>query len=177
MKARLRIAALVWAGDAIFAIAPLSSRTISAQSVGTGVEMQNGVSIAQTKNAKVPDQVPENRFNPDPGVSTEVEPTPIPELFPAVPPHLPKFGEEPLPRSLQLPRTGLRETIPYRHKLEYERYGDTDLSSPESSRPISNRWFIGFGRWQRYADPSAETPYQSDLKLWHPYLQSALKGD
>ncbi len=43
---------------------------------------------------------------------------------------------------------------------------------------MPNRWFIGFGRWQRYADPSAETPYQTgDLKLWHPYLQSVMKGD
>jgi hypothetical protein len=43
---------------------------------------------------------------------------------------------------------------------------------------VPNRWFIGFGRWQRYADPSAETPYQTgEMKLWHPYLQSLLKGD
>ena len=44
-----------------------------------------------------------------------------------------------------------------------------------SRRP--NRWFIGFGRWKRYADPSTETPYQSELRLWHPYLQSKFKGD
>ena len=42
---------------------------------------------------------------------------------------------------------------------------------------MPNRWFIGFGRWSRYADPSTETTYQSELKLWHPYLQSVLKGD
>jgi hypothetical protein len=43
---------------------------------------------------------------------------------------------------------------------------------------VPNRWFIGFGRWTRYADPSAETPYQDgELKLWHPYLRSTLKGD
>jgi len=47
---------------------------------------------------------------------------------------------------------------------------------PES-QPEPNRWFIGFGRWKRYADPSTETPYQSDLHLWHPYLTSKLKGD
>ena len=43
---------------------------------------------------------------------------------------------------------------------------------------MPNRWFIGFGRWKRYADPSTETPYQSGaLRFWHPYLQSQLKGD
>ncbi|HEV2095185.1 MAG TPA: hypothetical protein VGQ82_01655, partial [Chthoniobacterales bacterium] len=46
------------------------------------------------------------------------------------------------------------------------------------SRPVLNRWFIGFGRWKRYADPTAETTYQAEgLKLWHPYLASTLKGD
>ncbi len=49
---------------------------------------------------------------------------------------------------------------------------------PPGDQPVPNRWFIGFGRWMRYTDPSAETPYQSEgLKLWHPYLQSQLKGD
>jgi hypothetical protein len=39
-----------------------------------------------------------------------------------------------------------------------------------------NRWFIGFGQWQRYADPRTETPYQTGrLRFWHPYLQSKLK--
>jgi hypothetical protein len=66
---------------------------------------------------------------------------------------------------------------PDRHKLEYERYEGTDVPVPEGSAPLPNRWFIGFGRWQRYADPSAETPYQSELQLWHPYLQSRIKGD
>jgi hypothetical protein len=177
MKTRLRIAAVVWAGNVMFAIAPLTSRTVLAQSVGARDQAENAVTLAQASRVKRADQVPDANFNPDPGASAEVEPTPIPELFPAVAPRLPKFGEEPLPRSLQLPRKGVRETVPDRHKLQYERYGEGDMSSPEFSQPVPNRWFVGFGRWQRYADPSTETPYQSDLKLWHPYLQSALKGD
>jgi hypothetical protein len=79
------------------------------------------------------------------------------------------------PVHLRLPRKGVRETEPYRHKLEYEPYEEGPV--PEGSEPVPNRWFIGFGRWQRYADPSAETPYQSEVKLWHPYLRSTLKGD
>src|SRR5207245_7266437 len=52
--------------------------------------------------------------------------------------------------------------------------GTSLVPGPNAS---TNRWFIRFGRSKRYADPSTETPYQSDLHLWHPYLQSKLKGD
>ncbi len=131
---------------------------------------------ADTSSAN-PKEQPTNTFNPDPGASAEVEPTPIPGLFPVVPPRLPEFGEEPVPRSLRLPRKGVKETRPDRHKLQYERYRGTEVPVSEGAEPVPNRWFIGFGRWQRYADPSAETPYQSELKLWHPYLRSTLKGD
>src|SRR2546423_1041880 len=134
--------------------------------------------MTQTKTFSAnSNELPTNTFNPDPGASAEVEPTPIPGLFPAVPPRLPEFGEEPVPRSLRLPRKGVKETTPDRHKLQYEHYRGPEIPVSESAEPVPNRWFIGFGRWQRYADPSAETPYQSEVKLWHPYLQSTLKGD
>ena len=122
---------------------------------------------------------PPSEFNPDPGASRRVEPEPPIELFPPVLPQLPEYGEEALPRSLELPRKGVREVVPKRHKLEYEAYPESDHGESllPSSEPVPNRWFIGFGRWKRYADPSTETPYQSELKLWHPYLQSKLKGD
>ncbi|HEY2104069.1 MAG TPA: hypothetical protein VGH08_12555 [Chthoniobacterales bacterium] len=175
MKARLRIVALVWTGNVMSAITPFGRDVLLAQS--TEAQAKNALILAQTSSVKAAEKPPDNTFNPDPGASAEVEPTPIPELFPAVPPPLPRFGEEPLPRSLQLPRKGVRETVPDRHKLQYESYGEGDMGSPEFSEPVPNRWFVGFGRWQRYADPSAETPYQSNLKLWHPYLQSTLKGD
>ena len=124
--------------------------------------------------------LPPSEFNPDPGASLRIEPeAPPPELFPPVLPQLPEYGEEPLPRSLQLPRKGVREIVPQRKKLEYETYPLSEQGEglPPSSRPETNRWFIGFGRWKRYADPSTETPYQSELRLWHPYLQSKFKGD
>jgi hypothetical protein len=72
----------------------------------------------------------------------------------------------------------MREVVPRRSKLEYREYPEGEQDLLPGSEPIPNRWFIGFGRWKRYADPSTETPYQSaPLKLWHPYLQSTLKGD
>ena len=120
-----------------------------------------------------------SEFNPDPGASQPVEPEAPTELFPPVLPQLSEYGEEPLPRSLQLPRKGVREVVPRRTKLHYETYPESEQGEGllPDSQPEPNRWFIGFGRWKRYADPSTETPYQSELRLWHPYLQSKFKGD
>jgi hypothetical protein len=128
-----------------------------------------------------PAPLPPSQFNPDPGTpyERESEPQPPPDLFPPVLPQLPEYGEEPLPRSLELPRRGVRDVEPRRRKLEYEDYADEDQQYlPRSSQAVPNRWFVGYGRWKRYADPSAETTYQSSgPKLYHPYLQSTLKGD
>ena len=120
------------------------------------------------------------QFNPDPGAPNEPESIEPPSLFPPVIPPLPQYGEEALPRSLELPRKDMREVVPDRHKLEYEDYPEAERGRGllPNSQAVPNRWFIGFGRWKRYADPSTETPYQSGaLKRWHPYLQSTLKGD
>jgi len=123
--------------------------------------------------------LPPSRFNPDPGGGNLVQPEPVepPDLFPPILPQPPEYGDEPVPRSLRLPRRGIRETEPERHKLDYQSYPE-DAPGLPASEPVPNRWFIGFGRWQRYADPSTETPYQHGaLRFWHPYLQSQLKGD
>jgi hypothetical protein len=73
----------------------------------------------------------------------------------------------------------VHEVVPRRKKLGYETYPLSEQGEGllPGSGPEPNRWFIGFGRWKRYADPSTETPYQSELQLWHPYLQSKFKGD
>jgi hypothetical protein len=123
-----------------------------------------------------------SEFNPDPGAMQRERPEEEeqpPELFPPILPQTPEYGQEALPRSLELPRKGVREVAPRRTKLKYETYPESEAGEGllPSSQPEPNRWFIGFGRWKRYADPSTETPYQQDLKLWHPYLQSQLKGD
>jgi hypothetical protein len=124
--------------------------------------------------------LPPSHFNPDPGMIDSRDIEPPPDLFPPILPQLPEYGEEAVPRSLGLPRKGVREVRPRRTKLEYPEYPDTELGLgvPPGDRAVPNRWFVGFGRWQRYADPSAETPYQENgLKLWHPYFASRLKGD
>ena len=127
-----------------------------------------------------PPPLPPSDFNPDPGAPQPNRPPPPPDLFPPILPQLPDYGEEPVPRSLGLPRRGVREVEPRRTKLEYPEYPEAEEGRgyPFGDQPVPNRWFIGFGRWQRYADPSTETPYQiPGLKLYHPYLQSLLKGD
>jgi len=123
--------------------------------------------------------LPPSQFNPDPGGGNLLEPEPPPDLFPPILPQPPEYGEESVPRSLGLPRRGVRESSPERRKLDYEAYPDSETTSLlPGAEPVPNRWFIGFGRWKRYADPSTETPYQSGaLRFWHPYLQSQLKGD
>ena len=153
--------------------------------LATDATIKRKVSVAQvtvvTETSGEEAPLPPSEFNPDPGATLreeEVEQAP-PELFPPILPQLPEYGEEALPRSLQLPRKGVREVVPQRRKLEYEEYPDSEAGEGllPASEPVPNRWFIGFGRWKRYADPSTETPYQSGVKLWHPYLQSQLKGD
>jgi hypothetical protein len=123
--------------------------------------------------------LPPSEFNPDPGGGNLLEPIEPPDLYPPILPQ-PQEYEGPAPRSLGLPRRGVREMEPERHKLEYEEYPDAETGRGllPGSEPIPNRWFIGFGQWQRYADPRTETPYQTGrLRFWHPYLQSKLKGD
>ena len=123
--------------------------------------------------------LPPSEFNPDPGGGNLIEPIEPPDLFPPILPPQEEYNE-PAPRSLGLPRRGVREMVPGRHKLDYEEYPDSEsgLGLLPGSEPVSNRWFIGFGQWQRYADPRTETPYQTGrLLYWHPYLQSQLKGD
>ncbi|HEY4284789.1 MAG TPA: hypothetical protein VGM62_17135 [Chthoniobacterales bacterium] len=155
---------------------PSSSRRGKKMSVA-----QVTVVTESTQSDEAAPPLPPSEFNPDPGATLreqESEAAP-PELFPPILPQLPEYGEEALPRSLELPRKGVREVVPKRRKLEYENYPDAEAGEGllPSSEPVPNRWFIGFGRWKRYADPSTETTYQSELKLWHPYLQSQLKGD
>ena len=70
--------------------------------------------------------LPSSQFNPDPGSGKEEIPIEPPILFPPVVPEPPEYGEEPLPRSLELPRKGVRETVPRRRKLEYETYPESE---------------------------------------------------
>jgi hypothetical protein len=166
-------------------IVPIRGEPVEHDSGANLLSLRRNVIFAGTTLLAQNDQyeevpLPPFEFNPDPGAFERIEPeAPPPELFPPVLPQLPGYGEEPLPRSLELPRKGVREVVPRRKKLHYEAYPESAQGEGllPSSQPETNRWFIGFGRWKRYADPSTETPYQSELRLWHPYLQSKFKGD
>lgn len=188
-SARFDAGATARAGPYLIAIFLTSAGMVTGQTVE--VQPPKKVYIGQitisaadepgTSAESVP--LPPSEFNPDPGASVREQPPTEeeapPELFPPILPQTPEYGTEPLPRSLGLPRKGVREVVPRRRKLEYETYPEPEESEGllPNSEPEPRRWFIGFGRWKRYADPSTETPYQSDLHLWHPYLQSKLKGD
>ena len=81
--------------------------------------------------------LPSSQFNPDPGSGKEEIPVEPPILFPPVVPEPPEYGEEPLPRSLELPRKGVRESVPQRHKLDYETYPESEEGEgvlPKSER-------------------------------------------
>jgi hypothetical protein len=159
-----------------YSAAPASVNLDDILSLRDDLIFANTMLLAQNNEPLSPSE-----FNPDPGASQREQPeAPVPpELFPPILPQLPEYGQEALPRSLELPRKGVREVVPRRKKLEYETYPETQQGEGllPGAQPEPNRWFIGFGRWKRYADPSTETPYQSELRLWHPYLQSTLKGD
>jgi len=162
--------------DPGYSSAPASVNLQDILSLQDDLIFANTTLLAQNNEPLSPSE-----FNPDPGASQREQPeAPVPpELFPPILPQLPEYGQEALPRSLELPRKGVREVVPRRKKLEYETYPETEQGEGllPGAQPEPNRWFIGFGRWKRYADPSTETPYQSELRLWHPYLQSTLKGD
>src|SRR5207248_9650894 len=100
------------------------------------------------EQARVEDPpLPPSQFNPDPGGGNLLEPEPPPDLFPPILPQPPEYGEESVPRSLGLPRRGVRESAPERRKLDYEAYPDSETGAGllPGSEPVPNRWFIGFG--------------------------------
>jgi hypothetical protein len=81
--------------------------------------------LAQNDQSKQP-SLPSSEFNPDTGAKDQEIPIEPPDLFPPILPLLPDYGEEALPRSLQLPRKGIREAVPRRTKLVYEAYPDSE---------------------------------------------------
>lgn len=136
-------------------------------------------------------------FNPDPGGVTPPisagEPIPGtagPQTVPPGPvslmgPEPIADEDQPLPGRLRLPRRNVRGETPQRRTFEipefypggYLRDGQPDTVFP-NAEPMPNRWEITVPHWQRYMDPSTETPYMYDTpRIWHPYEQSRLKGD
>jgi hypothetical protein len=113
-------------------------------------------------------------FNPDPGAWDQ-------PAQPADSDRLLLFPEAPiLPDSLKLPRGAVLGADPIRKTFTYRSYplGREGLGLLPNAEGVPNRWLLPFPHWQRYRDPSTETPYMYDTpQLWHPYRQSTLKGD
>jgi len=96
-------------------------------------------------------------------------------------PELPRgpYGWEPLTNGLALPRTNVVENIPI---PTHWHSGDYPISfqhrTPTNFVPMPDRFRVPFVPWRRYTSGDIETPYYFDRPfLWHPYLQSTLKGD
>ena len=129
------------------------------------------------------------QFNPDPGgnggavpaSSTAELPQPEQNLLFGQTPIVPaKYGSEPLTGGQKLPRRGVLGHTPIRKLWEYPEYplGREGLGFPQGFTGVPNRWYLNIPHWDRYMDPSHETPYMYDTpRLWHPYEQSTLKGD
>jgi hypothetical protein len=96
--------------------------------------------------------------------------------------YIPRFDNEAIPSGLALPRRGVRSQEFRSNIFHYREYppGQEGLGLLPLTQPFVNRWAIPFPKWQRYLDPSHETPYgdgRETIKWWHPYEQSKLKGD
>src|SRR5437588_12801069 len=77
------------------------------------LSLRSDVVVANTTLLAQNEPLSPSEFNPDPGAAEREQPeTPeAPELFPPILPQLPEYGQEALPRSLQLPRKGTREVV------------------------------------------------------------------
>jgi hypothetical protein len=92
----------------------------------------------------------------------------------------PLFGGQDVPQGLGLPRRHAYSPAVHDIAWAYPEYpmGRAGEGLPPGARGVPNRWALNFPHWQRYQDPSTETPYQYETpRLWHPYQQSRLKGD
>ena len=139
-------------------------------------QFRSGTPALRASAANVQEEPPKSpaQFNPDPGGWNEPGlsiQSQDPLLFP----------EEPIvPGSLQLPRRQVLGYDPVRKTFTYNSYplGREGLGILPNSQAVPSRWQVAIPRWQRYRDPSTETPYMYDTpKLWDPYRQSKLKGD
>lgn len=156
-----------------------------------------GEVTVQAVAPKAPKKAPlESGFNPDPGGVTPDPkadwPTPdetdalspttagaYGSLFPES--NYPTSEAPPfLTDSLELPRFNVEGQVPVRRTWEIPAYygNTTGPGRFNNSEAMPNRWEITPPHWQRYMDPSTESPYMYDTpRLWHPYKQSRLKGD
>ncbi len=92
----------------------------------------------------------------------------------------PIYGEESVPRSLGLPRRGVREVTPERRKLDYREYPESEAG--QQFYPDRSRSLIAGSSGSAAGNVTPIRPPKRRINLahyvvWHPYLQSQLKGD
>ena len=92
-----------------------------------------------------------------------------------------RYGLEPLPDPLRLPRDRVRWNlfIPGNWEAPVRPSPITTNGAFPGAKEVSDRWRISFMPWRRYTSGDAEEmPYMhSDPEFWHYYRQSLLKGD
>jgi hypothetical protein len=96
-------------------------------------------------------------------------------------PELPRapYGWEPVDSGLTLPRTNVVENTPISTHWRLLDYPVSyQHAVPSNTVPMTDRYRVPFVPWRRYTSGDIEAPYYFDRPfLWHPYLQSKLKGD
>ncbi len=96
-------------------------------------------------------------------------------------PVLPRFsfGWKPLTNALALPRTNTVENVSIPTHWHIRDYPvSRQHAAPDHTLPSRDRYRVPFVPWRRYTSGDIEAPYRFDRPfLWHPYLQSTLKGD
>jgi hypothetical protein len=160
---------------AVCALAILSGAS-GASGEDTHPSFRKGTPALRPTATSVQEEPPKapSQFNPDPGVWNDPALSTNPKdplLFPDTPI---------VPSSLNLPRGRVLGHDPVKKTFTYNSYpmGREGLGLLPNTKEVPNRWMIPFPHWQRYRDPSTETPYAYDTpRLWDPYRQSKLKGD
>ena len=90
-----------------------------------------------------------------------------------------RYGSEPLPEGMALPRTNSVENLPIPTHWRMEDYPVSRQHSISTNfLAMTNRFRVPFVPWRRYTSGDIETPYAHEKAFaWHPYFQSVLKGD
>ncbi len=100
------------------------------------------------------------------------------EIFPPTNPPPRRYGSEPLPAGLALPREDTRRELKIDRDFGVPEYSLHPPDYPTNTEPRPDRWRIGFVPWKRYTSGVIEQPYETpNPLLWAPYKQSVLKGD
>ncbi|HVR36535.1 MAG TPA: hypothetical protein VMS21_11865, partial [Methylomirabilota bacterium] len=99
------------------------------------------------------DPVPPPTFTP-PAIATELrlprQDVRLGEIHPPMPPPTGDYGLDPLPDELQLPRENTRRNLKINEIFHPRDYSEGLETHPPHTRPMPDRWRVGFVPWKRY---------------------------